>query len=552
MFLEQSHALLREGGRLGMIVPSGVYTDKGTTALRELFLNHCNWQWLFGFDNRERIFDIHREFKFCSLIIQKGSETNSIRTAFMHRNVDDWDQAERHVLAYPKNRVINFSPKSLALVEVKHALDLKALDQIYKFAGVFGIPQEFRREIDFSVSPSGLKRVDQATWFTNFENSPVVSGPDGSVFYPVWQGAMIGQLEGFAAYYEQGAGNRVVWKTQILNQRVLRPQFLLNKDNYKQHAGYARLVIRRITNATNARSLISAIIPNVPSSDMLPVLQTFSDELETNLWTCAVLNSFIFDWVVRLRFSGSSGAGAIDPYFMADLPGRPNIQYFSPIEMIAKLCLQGAWFSPIWIELGKRHPILYKKPLLFAETAHEWLRLRIILDTVISDAYKLETRDLKWIFRDCDYPKSTITTNTFSRMLDSKGFWRVDKDKDPELRHTVLSLIAFQDLQEKGLEVFLSQNDDEGWMIPETIRLADYGLGHDDRAQEHQPVASRLGPRFYDWQLNEDVTRSWEECEAHAELIRRIVPIEVTTVETDTSDGLAAPVVPSGQQMKLF
>jgi hypothetical protein len=34
-----------------------------------------------------------------------------------------------------------------------------------------------------------------------------------------------------------------------------------------------------------------------------------------------------------------------------------------------------------------------------------------------------------------------------------------------------------------------------------------------------------LGPRFLDWQLNEDVARSWQECAAHAALIRRIVPL---------------------------
>ena len=33
--------------------------------------------------------------------------------------------------------------------------------------------------------------------------------------------------------------------------------------------------------------------------------------------------------------------------------------------------------------------------------------------------------------------------------LDPKGFWRVDKDKDPELRHTILTLIAFHDVQQK-------------------------------------------------------------------------------------------------------
>jgi len=88
-------------------------------------------------------------------------------------------------------------------------------------------------------------------------------------------------------------------------------------------------------------------------------------------------------------------------------------------------------------------------------------------------------------------------------------------------------------------------------MIPESLCLADYGLGHDDRAHELQPVASRLGPRFYDWQLNEDVNRSWEECEAHAELICKIVPIQAPDKE-GAVDLPTAPVKSPGQQMKLF
>ena len=53
-------------------------------------------------------------------------------------------------------------------------------------------------------------------------------------------------------------------------------------------------------------------------------------------------------------------------------------------------------------------------------------------------------------------------------------------------------------------------------MLPETLRLADYGLGHDDRALEHQPVASRLGARFFDWQLAQSTEESWRECHVHA------------------------------------
>ena len=99
------------------------------------------------------------------------------------------------------------------------------------------------------------------------------------------------------------------------------------------------------------------------------------------------------------------------------------------------------------------------------------------------------------------------------------------KTKSPELRHTVLTQIAFQDLEDKiiaagdrdqGIEAFLAQNHGEGWMLPETLRLADYGLGRDDRAQQFQPVASRLGPRFYDWQLVQTAEESWRECHLHA------------------------------------
>lgn len=61
-------------------------------------------------------------------------------------------------------------------------------------------------------------------------------------------------------------------------------------------------------------------------------------------------------------------------------------------------------------------------------------------------------------------------------------------------------------------------------MLPETLRLADYGLGHDDRAQEPQPVASRLGTRFLDWQLSQGVEESWAECARHAEILSKLLP----------------------------
>ena len=53
-------------------------------------------------------------------------------------------------------------------------------------------------------------------------------------------------------------------------------------------------------------------------------------------------------------------------------------------------------------------------------------------------------------------------------------------------------------------------------MLPETLRLTDYGLGHDDRARVPQIVAARLGPRFYDWQLAQSPDETVRECHLHA------------------------------------
>jgi hypothetical protein len=113
--------------------------------------------------------------------------------------------------------------------------------------------------------------------------------------------------------------------------------------------------------------------------------------------------------------------------------------------------------------------------------------------------------------------------------VNPKGFWRVDKEKEPELRHPILTLAAFRDLRimveqhggdlDKGIDAFCDQNDGEGWMIPETLCLADFGLGHDDRAKKPQPVRERLGPRFFDWQLEQSSEESWAECEMHARKI---------------------------------
>ena len=131
LFLEQSHTLLKPGGRLGFIVPSGLYSDNGTSALRRLFLESCRWEWLFGFENHDGIFPIHRSYKFNPIVVEKGGATTAIRTAFMRRNLDDWEHAEDHATPFARRQVVQFSPNSRTILEIESRRDLDILEKLY-------------------------------------------------------------------------------------------------------------------------------------------------------------------------------------------------------------------------------------------------------------------------------------------------------------------------------------------------------------------------------------------------------------------------------------
>jgi len=129
-----------------------------------------------------------------------------------------------------------------------------------------------------------------------------------------------------------------------------------------------------------------------------------------------------------------------------------------------------------------------------------------------------------------------------TRGLDPKGFWRMEKHLPPELRLSVLVQIAQEECEGMSPSSITSMNDGQGWQLPETLRLADYGLGRDDRAIEHQPVAAVLGQRFYPWQSNQSIEESWEECARHAEVLGMLLPRAVEEPEFQTEDWVAPTV----------
>jgi len=575
LFLEQMHSLLRLGGRLGVIVPSNVYTDKGSTTLRHLFLERCRWEWLFGFENREKIFDIHRSFKFGPLIIQKGGETAAIRTAFMRRSLSDWAEAERYALPYDRAQVTRFSPKSLAILELRSVRDAQILDKMYRNGVLLGddsskgwglkYATEFHMTNDSKLFPprpvlegQGYAPDEYGHWLKgNWQpvagNEHWVSGddawqrepwrrarsilrrPEGTILsrdgrsriqveeledvaLPLYEGRMIDQFDFSVKGWVSGKGRSAVWRDISWEDKVIEPQFLMAQKHFIASA--SRVGYMDIGSATNSRTMISTTLPPFPCGNKVPVLFNDTEGGAVRLAQC--LNSYAFDFHLRQRLGGLTLN-----YFIIEEAALPLVSGMTS-AMCASLDVHSLGLSSPSIIFARRWVSVTSAfrskrwKSFWAITEGERARVVALSNALVCHAYGLEEADVAALFASCDHPAATVRADEFTRTLDPKGFWRVDKVKHPELRHSVLAQVAFRDLQRLGLDMFLSQNDGQGWMLPETLRLAEYGLGHDDRAHEQQPVAIRFGPSFHSWQLEGSVEESWEECMRHAALIKAV------------------------------
>ncbi|MGD0088503.1 MAG: hypothetical protein ABSE73_01155 [Planctomycetota bacterium] len=524
MFLEAAHALLRAGGRLGMIVPSGLYTDKGTQDLRKLFLERCHWEWLFGFENRRKIFvAVDERSKFCPIIVEKSGKTEAIQTAFMRHDLSDWEHAGDFGAPYLVGRVKTYSPRSGALLEICSGRDAAILDRMYATGILIGDQQADGWEFDYGrelemTSDSGKFPPLPAWEAKGFRPDPYGRwlGPGEDCAYPLYEGRMIDQFDFSASRWVSGKGRSATWVPIPFSAKEISPQFLLGLAEYRKSAQVRhdfKLAMMRISSATNERTMIAAAVPAYAAQHSLFTGTSSASALST-VELVAILNAFCFDFLIRQRCGGNN--------VTAEVINESVIPRFArlPATLLlhsSALSIPHVVFSAQWLQLRLIAALQGRCRAHWAITAHERLRLRCILDAIVAELYGLSFDDFAWILRQ--------------DMSDPKGFWRVDQDKPLELRHTTLALAGFRDLKGMGLDAFCALNGSEGWMIPNEVAdpaqwaLGDQGIiqlpknltqpeSADPAAQT--PATDRLGPRFLPWQLEGTPEDSWKECELHA------------------------------------
>ena len=403
---------------------------------------------------------------------------------------------------------------------------------------------EGQGDIGGSMAADGVSRPPRGMVYGRDRSLAMTVESIVDVALPLYEGRSVGQYDFQRKAWVSGKGRRAVWRQMEWQEKQLAPQFLMSRETYLQRSprtGSYKLALMDVAASNVERTAIGTPLRGLPCGNSAPTLVTRDGDLLWTLGLAACFNSFAYDFFARQRCTGLH----MNWFIIAETPlPQPGDWALHPsfVKATMQLSFPHVRFATEWCDLLRRCPAIgtVPWPRLFALSVAERTRTRAIVEAVVAHVYGLGIGDFEHILSDTAHPRASLQQREYASKIDSKRFWLLDRDRLPEHRTSVLSLVAFHELKRIGLEAFLAQNDGEGWMLPETLRLADYGLGHDNRARVAQPVASVLGPRFYDWQLEQDVEESWEECRRHAELIRSILSLPEDSARADEPEPLSA------------
>ncbi len=367
LFIERMWTLLQDGGRLGYVVPSGIYTDLGTKDLREMFLNEGNFQYIFSFSNERFFFPgVDHRFKFALIGAQKGPQSDGFWAAFRFNprvavSPDDLPAflTNGDNLIYVRRESLErFSPDSLSLMEFQTRRDYEIAEKIYDGWPLLGeeyphppAPSPLRKEGESSPLPEnrgGDLGVGSGLWNVRFNrefdfaNDRHLLNEQGTGL-PFYEGKMIHQYDAFYAPPQYWISEEKVAGLSEAQRQQLRTY---------------RVVHRRIARATDERTVISAIVPpnSACENNATTVLVSGDAQEATKLYVCGLLNSFVLDYLIRYKV-----ATTLNMFYMESLPVprlTPGDPYFDAIvPRAARLTCTRPEFADLWREvMGSEYP----------------------------------------------------------------------------------------------------------------------------------------------------------------------------------------------------
>jgi len=267
LFVERALQLTRAGGRVGLVLPSGIVTDAGAAPLRRHLFDHAEVDSVVGLDNRAGLFPIHRGLRFALVTCTPGRPTSAVACRFGVSRGDDLG-AEGRPLVVTRALLARVSGSDdLGLPEMTTARDV-------------GIVERVSARVPWLSAHDG--------WHARFGRELNASDDRGC----------------FRPYSGRPGGRPVLEGKHIEPFRVAVDECryeLMPGRHARRVPRVARLAYRDVASATNRVTLIAAVVP--PAAVTTHTLFCLKTPLSLGAQhvLCALLNSLTANYFVRMR-----------------------------------------------------------------------------------------------------------------------------------------------------------------------------------------------------------------------------------------------------------
>ena len=310
VFTELTQAIVRPTGRSGIIVPTGIATDKNTSQLFGKLVDSGTLASLYDFENREGVFQgIHRSIKFC-LLTTIGSSIPTQETDFaffLHQTSQLRENGRRFSMSSEDFKLFNPNTRTCPIFRTQR--DMRIAQKLYRRSGVLIDKTNSREGDPWGVKLSAMFHMTGASGLFRLRNQLESEGwmLEGNVFVrgkdrylPLYEAKLFHQYDHRFGTFDHVSDNDIrngnahsldAWEksdpSAVVTPRYWVPEkevlkkldisedtlILENREQRTENSPlYAlgtgvQLVIRKITTSTNERTGIAAIVPQVGSGD---------------------------------------------------------------------------------------------------------------------------------------------------------------------------------------------------------------------------------------------------------------------------------------------
>jgi hypothetical protein len=296
-FVERSLAIARTGGRVGLVVPWGMASDDGASALRRRLIGSGEVDSLVGLDNGAGLFPIHRGLRFLVLAANSRTKAGNIRATFGVRTAAELDALPGEDEAGDRSAFpVRLSADAVRLaggtsLRIPDSRTPGDVEWLVRIARRFprlgdrrGWAVEFGRELNATE--------DRACF--------------GDRGLPVIEGKHVGPFS-----------------VQATAERRIRPELADRRFRDGRHRR-ARLAYRDVSGVGNRLALIAAVVPaGVVTTHTLFCLRTALPP-EQQHFLCGVFNSETANRFVRLLMGSHVTTGLIEALPVPAWTGDPT------------------------------------------------------------------------------------------------------------------------------------------------------------------------------------------------------------------------------------